>query len=214
MIQHPESAQAIREWQRDAQALRGAMSTLPASGSFLDTAIARVNRRRRLRRSAAFAALLLLAINVGGWAGWQMRGLDSTAKSEPMADAMLAYRLFAVNRQAPFDLTQTHAGELQAWLDQHFPRATRLPDLTASGFHVVGGRLLANTSGPAALVVYRDAEGDVVSFYVRLPGPDSGLLQPGERRDGRLAATYWSAHGYNYALVGRAGVSDLRVQYN
>lgn len=71
--------------------------------------------------------------------------------------------------------------------------------------------MIATDSGPAARVVYEDGRGDAISFYIRLPSPHTGLLPHGQRRDGQLAAAYWSAGGYNYALVSRADAYDLHA---
>ena len=90
---------------------------------------------------------------------------------------------------------------MQGWLDRYFTQAQRLPNLTASGYTPVSGRLLSTEQGPAAMVVYEDHAGHKVSFYVRPPGPKNFLLPRGSRSDGELQAEYWSGAGYNYAMV-------------
>jgi anti-sigma factor RsiW len=210
---HPERAAEIHGWQRDAQALRATLGGLPdlAGAPGLDPASVRTRRRRRVRMRLAWAAALVLTLGFGGIAGWQMRSFDSPTRSPPMADAVQAYRLFALNRQAPLDVTQQRPGELQAWLDKYFPDAASLPDLAASGFLPIGGRLLATDSGPAALVLYKNPAGGAISFYIRSPAPHAGELPRGQRREGQLATAYWSGDGYNYALVARADPSNLRI---
>ncbi len=213
MDHHPERAEEIRGWQRDAQALRVTLGGFPdyAAAPKLDPATVRVRRRRRVRVRFAWAAALVLTLGVGGIVGWQMRGIDAPARPPPMADAVQAYRLFAMSRHVPLDVTQQRPGQLQAWLDKYFPDAAPLPDLAASGFLPIGGRLLATDSGPAALVLYRNPSGGAISFYIRSPAPHAGMLHRGQRREGQLAAAYWSGNGYNYALVARADPSDLRI---
>lgn len=61
------------------------------------------------------------------------------------------------------------------------------------------------------VVLYRDAAGHAISFYVRPPGPRRHLLSRGERVDGGLLAQYGSGNGYNYAVVSRAGGDDAQV---
>ncbi len=210
---HPQRAAQIRDWQRDAQQLRAALGSLPPAerASALDPAAVRRRQRRRVRARLALAAALLLAVGIGGAGGWQMRGYHAWSAEAPMADALQAYRMFALDRQVPLDVVQEHAGQLQAWLDQHFHDSTRLPDLANSGFRAVGGRLLATDSGPAALVLYENSRGNAISFYIRSPSPRAGTLSRGQRRQGELAAAYWSGSGYNYALVSRADAADMRV---
>ncbi|MEO9078238.1 MAG: anti-sigma factor, partial [Rhodanobacter sp.] len=104
-----------------------------------------------------------------------------------------------------------HAGDLQTWLDRHFQRRVLMPDLSTAGFRPVGGRLFATNEGAAAMVLYRDASGHMMSFYVRPPGPRRHLLPPGQRVDDGLLAQYGSGNGYNYAMVSRDDSADARV---
>lgn len=210
---HPVRAEEIRGWQRDAQQLRAALGGLPTplDPPTLDPTMIRTRHRHRMRVRLALAAMLVLALGAGGIGGWQARGLTAPVAAAPMADALQAYRMFAMNRHVQLDVTQRHAGDLQAWLDQHFQNAARLPNLDGAGFHPVGGRLLATGSGPAAMVLYENRQGGAISFYIRPPSPHAGTLPRGQRREGQLAAAYWSGHGYNYALVSRADASDVRA---
>lgn len=203
LAHHPERAREIRGWRRDAQQLRAEFGGLPGRTvpPALDPAVIRVRRQRRMGRRLALAAVLVLAVGIGGVGGWQVREWTVPVPA-PMADAVQAYRLFASNRYAPLDVTQHHAGEVQAWLDRHFPDAPGLPNLVQAGFRVVGGRLLATSTGPAALVLYDDSRGDVISFYIRAPSARRGRLSRGQRIEGNLALAYGSGHGYNVALVG------------
>lgn len=213
MEHHPERAEEIRGWRQDAQVLRATLGGLPESADSprLDPASIRARHRRRARNRLALAAVLVLTLGVGGLTGWQLRGDGAPTRAPPMADAMQAYRLFAMNRHAPMDVVQHRPGELKSWLDRYFPDAAPLPNLAASGFQPVGGRLLATDSGPAAMVLYKNPQGSAISFYIRSPAPQAGMLPRGQRREGQLATAYWSGHGYNYALVGRADPSDLHV---
>jgi anti-sigma factor RsiW len=209
----PERADEIRAWQRDAQQLRAAFGGFPtqARQTALDPVAVRGWRRRRLRSRLALAAALVLTLGMGGIGGWQARSLSGPAAAAPMADALQAYRLFAADRETAMDVTQRHAGDLQHWLDQHFEHAPELPNLRDAGFHPVGGRLLATDNGPAAIVLYEDPDGSAISFYIRPPARGAGALPRGDRREGQLAAAYWSGSGYNYALVSRANGPDLRA---
>lgn len=210
---HPDRAEEVRGWQRDAQQLRAALGGLPTSADQhpLDPTAIRARHRHRVRTRLTLAAMLVVTLGVGGIVGWQARSLSTPVAAAPMADALQAYRMFALDRHAQLDVTQRHAGDLQAWLDQHFQNAARLPNLDDAGFHPIGGRLLATDSGPAAMVLYEDRQGSAISFYIRPPSPHVGALPRGQRREGQLATAYWSGSGYNYALVSRADGPDERV---
>jgi anti-sigma factor RsiW len=145
--------------------------------------------------------VLLIAVSVGGFSGWQAREMTLISATPPMTDALQAYRLIAQQGILPADYKVSDDGDMQGWLDRYFTQANRLPDLSGAGFKPVSGRLLSTEQGPAAMVVYEDQGGHKVSFYVRPPGPKNYLLPRGSRSDGELQAEYWSGGGYNYAMV-------------
>ncbi len=200
---HPEIAAQVQTWQHDAQQLRAALSGALhlAPNPHLDPAAIRHGLRRQRSRHFATAALLLIAVSLGGVGGWQARTLNFASHMLPMADAVQAYRMFALKDGMARDWTASTSNNPQSWLDQQFARADRIPDLAAAGFTPVGGRMISTEQGAAAMLVYQDPNGRKVSFYIRPPGPQHYLLARGARRDGELQADYWSSDEYNYALV-------------
>lgn len=213
LAQHPERAEEVRAWHRDAQQLRvlfGAQSGQP-DNPMLDPARIRRRRHRRMRARLAVAAMLVLSMGVGGLGGWEAQHWRAAQAAPPMADAMEAYRLMTRDQSAKLDIVSDRVSVLQAWLDRHFAHRVRLPDLQDANYHPVGGRLFATDQGAAAMVFFRDARGRTISFYVRPPGPLRHLLPSGERVDGDLMAQYGSDHVYNYAVVSKADADEKRV---
>lgn len=213
LARHPERAAEVQAWQHDAQWLRaslGGTQALADNHALHPSAIRRRRRQRRLQH-LSIAAAAVLCLGLGALGGWQVRGMRYAGAMPPMADAMAAYRLLATDRTARPDVVPQREGDMQAWLDARFAHAARLPDLGAAGFHPVGGRLFATDQGTAAMVLYEDAAGHAISFYVRPPGPRHHLLPTGQRSDGGLMAQYWSGQGYNYALVSRDDGMDTQV---
>ena len=125
-----------------------------------------------------------------------------------MSDALAAHRMFAEQGFLPADYNVVQSSEMQGWVDRYFSHAERLPDLTGAGFRPVSSRLLTTDQGGAAMVLYQDRQGRQISFYIRPPGPHNSLLPRGNRQDGELQAQYWSGPGYNYAMVGPAGLLE------
>ncbi|WGT27331.1 anti-sigma factor family protein [Pseudomonas marginalis] len=210
---HPELAAQVQAWQQDAQLLRASLSGAlqqPANPA-LDPALIRQRLKHQTRRHFATAAVLLMAVSLGGLGGWQAREATQTPLL-PMADAMQAFRLFAQEGIMPADYKGEDSGTMQAWLDRYFNQAHRLPDLSQAGFTPVSGRLLTTDQGAAAMVLYQDAQGRRISFYIRPPGPDNGFLPRGERTADGLQAQYWSGGGYNYAVVSPAGQATPPLQ--
>ncbi|MGY2282450.1 anti-sigma factor family protein [Pseudomonas gingeri] len=209
---HPELARQVRDWQRDAQHLRAALGgalQMPANPQ-LDPAMIRQRLRGQSRRHLASAAVLLIAVSIGGLGGWQARQMSYPTPA-PMADAVQAYRMFATQDILPADFKVEQNGDLQGWLDRYFTRANRLPNLQGAGFKPVSARLLSTEQGAAAMVLYEDPQGLRISYYMRPPGPQNHLLERGRRRDGELQAEYWSGGGYNYAMVTPADTPAAQV---
>ncbi|MBD1555129.1 anti-sigma factor family protein [Pseudomonas typographi] len=204
--QNPDQARRLRAQLHDAQQLRAAMSgaLTPPPNPVLDPTAIRQQLHQRRRQSLARAAGLAVAVALGSLGGWQLRGWQSVTPA-PMGDALQAYRLFAQQGMLPADLQVADRGTLQGWLDRWFSAAQRLPDLRQAGFEPVAARLLSTEQGAAAMVVYQNADGQKVSFYIRPPGPNHKMLPPGSRQDGELQAAYWSGPGFNYAVVSPAG---------
>jgi anti-sigma factor RsiW len=203
---HPEVSEQVLAWQLDAQSLRASLSgeLHRTPNPELDPAFIRHRLRRNRTRHYATAAVLLIAVSMGGLSGWQAREMTMTASALPMADAVQAYRMFAAKDDMASDWTPTKVSDAQGWLDSNFAQANRLPDLAAAGFKPVSGRLTPTEQGAGAMVVYKDTDGRTLTFYMRPPSERSHLLPRGSRRDGELQADYWSSSSYNYAMVGPA----------
>ena len=213
LTSNPEISAQVRAWQLDAQQLRAALGGAlqqPANPN-LDPAVIRQRLKRQSRRHLASAAVLLIAVSVGGFSGWQAREMTLAPPQLPMTDALQAYRLIAQQGILPADYNVGEDGDMQGWLDRYFTQANRLPDLSDAGFKPASGRLLSTEQGPAAMVVYENQGGQKVSFYVRPPGPKNFLLPRGSRSDGGLQAEYWSGNGYNYAMVSPTDTPAARM---
>ncbi|MGH8448877.1 anti-sigma factor family protein, partial [Pseudomonas sp.] len=93
---HPDVAAQVVGWQQDAQLLRASLSGAlqqPANPE-LDPALIRQRIKQQTRRHFASAAVLLIAVSLGGLGGWQAREATQPPIL-PMADAMQAFRMFA-----------------------------------------------------------------------------------------------------------------------
>lgn len=205
---NPEQAARIEGWRNDARRLRTALAGFgdqPRAAQLDRGQLQRRVRQRRQRRLAS-AAVLLLALGIGGVGGWQARQVTLAGNELPMADAVQAHRLFAGSEA--LDIQASDPTQLRDWLGRHFSRVGQLPDLTGYGFQPVGARLLSNEQGPAALLVFQDRQGQRISLFLRSPGERFERMPQGQRVDGQLEARYWSHGAYNFALVSAA--DDVR----
>ncbi|MFJ4157554.1 anti-sigma factor family protein [Pseudomonas sp. NPDC089752] len=201
---NPHEAARIEAWRDDARRLRAALAGFGEQPGAVQLDLGQVQRRLRQRRQRrlASAAMLLLALGVGGLGGWQVRQVTLAGNVLPMADAVQAHRLFAGSEA--LDIQASDPTQLRNWLGRHFNRVGQLPDLTGYGFQPVGARLLSNEQGPAALLVFQDRNGQRISLFLRSPGERYERMPQGHRVEGQLEARYWSHGAYNFALVSAA----------
>lgn len=196
---HPEHAAVVADWKRDAERLRTSQA-LP-EGWPTNPALEPVHLRRRVRARRrvrlGMAAAVLVSLTLGTGVGWQAKQVQVASARLPMADAVSAYRLFAVSDSGG-TLDAAARVQLQDWLSQHFGPLGAMPDLQALGFRLVGGQRLSTEQGAAAMLVYADASGTRIGVYVR---PGGWFREPGQRRDGELLAQYWSQGNTSFAVV-------------
>ncbi|HDS1682435.1 TPA: anti-sigma factor [Pseudomonas putida] len=201
---NPQQAARVEAWRNDARRLRAALAGFGEQPGVATLDLRQVQQRVRQRRQRrlASAAVLLLALGVGGLGGWQARQVTLAGNELPMADAVQAHRLFAGSEA--LDIQASDPAQLRDWLGRHFSRVGQLPDLAGYGFQPVGARLLSNEQGPAALLVFQDRNGQRISLFLRSPGDRYQRMPQGQRVDGQLEARYWSHGAYNFALVSAA----------
>ena len=93
-----------------------------------------------------------------------------------MADALAAHRTFAVEVRHPVEVDAAQEAHLVQWLSKRLGRPLVVPDLSATGYRLMGGRLLPAGSGAAAQLMYENGAGDrPVVRYVYEANRDGGL---------------------------------------
>jgi anti-sigma factor RsiW len=168
--------------------------------------------RRRLQRLVAVAAAL--ALIVGGAGGWF---LHSSAPGFRRDYAMSMLEEQALAAHAAYTMDKDHAGGfsgnggniISQWLSIRLNRKVAPPDLSGSGYRLIGGRLLATGNGDAsALLLYKTGGGQRLSLLMRpmAPGFESPEVEPSR---GEWNTCAWVGHGMGYALVAATPRTEL-----
>jgi anti-sigma factor RsiW len=205
------SAQArLAEWDRQDSALGGTYdpemkSPLPdALRTVLDAA--RTEDRRQVRQRMAvplrFAAALAL-LGMGGIGGYAVARLDGAglATTHFAQNALSAYATYVVEVAHPVEVEATRAQHLTQWLSKRLGHPIKAPDFAASGFRLMGGRLLPSDTGPAALFMYDDDLGRRVTLYVT-PGAKGGETAFRFLESGTTQSFYWVDGDLSCAVTG------------
>jgi anti-sigma factor RsiW len=118
-----------------------------------------------------------------------------------MADALAAHRTFAVEVRHPVEVEAAQEAHLVQWLSKRLGRPLVVPDLSATGYRLMGGRLLPAGSGPAAQLMYENAAGDRLTVYVR---PGVAGEASSYQHDNNVGAFYRADEGLGCVIVGDA----------
>jgi anti-sigma factor RsiW len=209
---HLEVEARFSEYAAQREALRLAFAAqasepIPARLRIANTLQER--QRRRYRQLAQIATAVSLLV-LGGIGGWAMRDLAGPLGSLPpgavarmvTADAIAAHRTFSVETRHPVEVDAGQEAHLVQWLSKRLGRQLVVPDLTAAGFRLMGGRLLPAEDGPAAHFMYQNGSGDRLTLYLRAGVGDETAFRYHE--EGGVGAFYWSDEGFGYAIAAKA----------
>ena len=219
--EHPEDAARVRLWSADRDALRARFD--PVLGEAVPEALRQtvLQAGRRAPPAAAWrharaAGLLLGGIALGAALSWQLKPLADPAAAAAgrvpgwTQRAAVAHAVYVSEVRHPVEV-DTRVGapdeqraqqeHLARWLGKRLGMPVRLFDLRAQGFELVGGRLLPDAVGPSAQLMYQNASGQRVTFYLRRPEPGTHTAFRFQR-EGELDMFYWAEEGFGCALVG------------
>jgi anti-sigma factor RsiW len=209
---HPEERARFSQYTAHRQALRAALAAradepIPAR---LRVANLLVQQRRRRRRWFIEIAAAVCLIVLGGISGWVARDLTGPRGSLPLgavarmitADAIAAHRTFSVEVRHPVEVDAAQEAHLVQWLSKRLGRQLTVPDLTAAGFRLMGGRLLPAEDGPAAQFMYENGNAERLTLYLRAGiGGETAFRY---HEEGGIGAFYWSDEGFGYAIAAKA----------
>jgi anti-sigma factor RsiW len=203
----------------------------PLPGAWVDVATGTPPARRTGGSWEALAAQWVLAVGLGAAMGawWARPGGEPAALvgAAPLAAgsaptiaedhepwlqfAALAHAVYVPEKRHPVEVAvegdppakKAQEEHLSRWLTKRLDVPVKMFDLREQGYRLVGGRLLPETNGPCAQLMYEDAAGQRVTVYLRRKGADAPASFRYEELNG-LGLFYWVEGPAGYALVGPA----------
>jgi anti-sigma factor RsiW len=207
---HPESRARWSQYAEQREELRAAFAgpaeeTIPARLRVARLLAEQRRRRRRQLGRMAAAVALLIAGGIGGWGARDLLPALTASASAVLAsavfdDAIAAHRTFSVETRHPVEVGANEEAHLVQWLSKRLGHQLIVPDLSALGFQLMGGRLLPADSGPAALFMYEDGKGTRLSCYY-LVVDVAGETEFQFREQNGIGAFYWVDDGLAYAIA-------------
>lgn len=212
---HPDMAKRVAGFSEQRELLRGALAPIAEEPLPPELNLARIIESRRQRRAPAWwavAAMLLVCISGAG--GWLLRGeMQASYASAGLAalaqEAAYSYNVYSPDHVRPVEIRASDSAQLVQWTSNRLHRPVKVPDLTTSGYRLMGGRLIATAHGPAAMFMYDDDHGDRLVMLTRPMATDQNQpMVP--HSGGDVSGFAWADGGMGYSLVGQSTPDVLR----
>jgi anti-sigma factor RsiW len=172
-------------------------------------------QRRQWWRWGGMAAGVALAFGTGWLAhAWQSGASPLLAKASPeksfIHQAALAHAVYLPEVRHPVEVAAAQQEHLVQWLSKRLGKPLKVPNLSAQGFELVGGRLLPGDEGARAQFMFQNAGGERITLYVGAVN-DKTNIETAFRytEQGSTAGFYWVDHGFGYALSGQQPKATL-----
>ncbi|GAA4344586.1 anti-sigma factor [Variovorax defluvii] len=217
----PDTDQPAWRAQRDAlRRLHDKVLDEPVPTSLLAAAeqvAARQTLHARWMRWGGIAAGLLAAFGIGWlshveWDTQHGAPLLSTgpAAREFVRAAAVAHAVYAPEKRHPVEVAAAEQQHLVQWLSKRLDRPLKVPDLSAQGYALVGGRLLPGGEGARAQFMFERGDGERLTLYIGSLHQESkkaASAPVGETAfrysaEGPVPSFYWVDRGFGYALAG------------
>jgi anti-sigma factor RsiW len=174
---------------------------------------AEIGHRRGRPWTWAAAAVVLLGLGLG--AGWFARPLLEAppASATLIADAVNAHAVYVAENRHAVEVGSDDSEHLSTWLSNRLDTTLDMPDLTAEGFTLVGGRLLPgepDAGGRAAQLMYEDASQQRVTIYVTAALADGKPAYQFASHDG-AEAFYWANARITCTVVGTLPEAQMKA---
>jgi anti-sigma factor RsiW len=204
---HPDVARRVAGFADQRRLLRAALAPIAEEPIPAELNLSRMieSHRRPLPVRWAIAAVLLLSL--GGAFGWDVRGSFQPAPGGLVAlaqEASDSFNVYAPDHVRPVEMRASDSAELVQWVSTRLHRTVKVPDLGASGYRLMGGRLIATSHGPAAMFMYDDDHGNRIAMVTRPMNRIDWNAPMTARSEGDVAGFTWADGGTGYSLVGQA----------
>lgn len=212
--EHPDVAKRVAAFSGQRDLLRAALAPIAEEPLPPELNLSRIIENRARRPSMvrwAMAAMLLLSI--GGLGGWAVRGALQASPGGLVAlaqEATASYSVYAPDRVRPVEVRASDSTQLVQWVSDRLHRPVKVPDLTTSGYRLMGGRLVATSHGPAAMFMYDDDRGSRVVVLTRPMSSADQNAPMTPQSQGDVGGLAWADDGVGYSLVGQAAPESLR----
>jgi anti-sigma factor RsiW len=206
---HPDVAARVQGYARQRADLRAALGPIAEEPVPPELNLARMVETRRRATVGwwrAAAAVLLLCLGAAG--GWSLHGAVSLSSAPGLSgiqalaqEAAYSYAVYAPDHTRPVEIRATERAELVNWASERLHHPVAVPDLSASSYRFMGGRVVPTSHGPAILFMYDNDHGTrLVLLSRRMEVDQTARMTPHSQGD--VDGFTWADDGIGYSLVG------------
>jgi anti-sigma factor RsiW len=155
------------------------------------------------RRNWSFQALAASAVFGAVISGSVMKSIDRFGQSDAVASEVVAGHIRGLLAPQPFDVASSDRHTVKPWFTSRLPESPQVPDLSARGFALLGGRVDVIGNRPVATIVYKHAAHTVSLTTLR-----AGEAVPDQTIAGYNVRS-WSDGNFTYVAVCDLPSADL-----
>lgn len=219
LADHPDVARRVGAYARYSQSLRQALAPsaetpIPPSLNLERMIVARREALTRVWRTATATAAAVVLVVTGGIGGWLLRGAalpPQNGIASLAQEAAESYAVYGPDHLHPVEFTAANRSDLMQWVVRRIGAPVAAPDLSASGYRFMGGRLVATQHGPAALFMYDDDRGTRLVLLVRTMARKDKNAPVSQFDQDDASGFAWAVNGVGYSLTGPVRLPTLRL---
>jgi anti-sigma factor RsiW len=152
------------------------------------------------------AAGVVLAFGMG-WLSHGQTLSQVAGNHEFIHQAALAHAVYVPEVRHPVEVTAAQQEHLVQWLSKRIGKPLKVPNLSAQGFDLVGGRLLPGDEGARAQFMFQNTGGERITLYLGALPASTNTADTRETAfrystEGTVPGFYWVDRGFGYALAG------------
>jgi anti-sigma factor RsiW len=208
---HPEAARLVADTRQINALIRSAHDSVldePIPVRHVSLLQDRVLRRRAFPAFGAAAAGMLLGLGLG-WMSYAQLFEGNHAVRDLASRTEAAYLVYAPETSHPVEVGGSDAAYLKDWLSNRMGMDFIVPRLTDLGFTLLGGRLMMGDETPAAMLMYENAQGRRLIFYIRNDLPERGRAAMTFQAKGGTGVLYWAEGPRGFGLSGGFSQKEL-----
>lgn len=157
------------------------------------------------RRNWSFQALAASAVIGAVISGAVLKTIDRFGERDTVASEVVAGHIRGLLAPQPFDIASSDRHTVKPWFTSRLPESPQVPDLSAQGFALLGGRVDVIDNRPVATIVYKHA-----AHTVSLTTLKAGQVVPDQTIAGYNVRS-WGDGNFTYVAVCDLPSADLAV---